>query len=706
MGVYAVESWEKYKVYGVIAILLGVVILPLAVPVTTAQSRYQIENDIVYINDSNVFISAKPHTIHSSGWVCFNFTSKRYSGNIDMIWGFNVTNVKPKRALLYHPHYVNWTTWHSYTFYNVTNITDPVPPYECTFGNSYNLYHKKVTYYRPIYEYEDNTTVWNLTTAVVCFDNYTTDGINYTAYWHTNHSRLENWLDISKRFKYLDFDFEEMNRWYYVTDVPVEAGKTYTMLVHVEVPVTLEGTSGKYWVAIKPSTESLSEAIVNNHFYYLDPWWNASWGKKRPICINNTGNSNTLSYYQVMLNITYDEDMQPDFDDIRVVNESSGEEVPYWIEDKVDGSWCKIWFNASSIPASSWCNDTYYLYYNNSEASSASNGEATFEFFDDFEDYTEKWDLGGDSPTVSSETINGRTVVNITNGGTQCGGIWTIDNVSVENRIIERMLLGWGSSTDVDENLGIDTTWKANYWCSDNLMHGVFDLPGGSDKHGVIIGDNGGDDIGSKQLSTTEWKIAKTIIETGKITGVYDGEEISETGTPTTYTGKILLGVDNNANSAGVYYDWIRIRKYTSPEPTATLGDEQSSGATDTSFTVTLPSGYTYAHFNLSGLWNASTQTNYPPEGQSDSQAFYSITNTGDVDLTIRMKLNQTIPNIILKADTDNDPTDAKEINTTYAVLYENLAPGSSVNIWLWTDLFHAAEQQTNRTLEINVTQS
>jgi len=115
----------------------------------------------------------------------------------------------------------------------------------------------------------------------------------------------------------------------------------------------------------------------------------ATWTKKAPIHINNTAGS-ALTDYQVMLNITYDSDMNNNFSDIRVVNETSGETVPYWIEDKADGSWCKLWFNASYIPANSWCNDTYYLYYGNPSASSASDGEATFELFDDWQEKN-KW---------------------------------------------------------------------------------------------------------------------------------------------------------------------------------------------------------------------------------------------------------------------------------------------------------------------------
>jgi len=61
---------------------------------------------------------------------------------------------------------------------------------------------------------------------------------------------------------------------------------------------------------------------------------------------------------------------------------------------------------------------------------------------------------------------------------------------------------------------------------------------------------------------------------------------------------------------------------------------------------------------------------------------------------------------VILKADTDNNPSGAKEINTTYATLCEDLPPDDYLNVWLWTDLSHAEEQETEKELEINVSQT
>ena len=301
------------------------------------------------------------------------------------------------------------------------------------------------------------------------------------------------------------------------------------------------------------------------------------WKYRKPITI--TGSSENLTDYQVLItldtaSLISDGKMKSDCSDIRFTDADDNQTLPYWIESGCNTSQTKIWVKVPSIPTNG---TTIYMYYGNPSASSESDGDAVFEFFDDFEDYTEKWNPGGDQPVISSEIVDGRTVVKITDDGSYCAGIETKEIINVENRVIERMLKGWTSgSTDVDENLGIDTSWKAYWWSSDNLMHGVFDLPGGADSHGVEIGGNGGANKGSKQLSTTEWKIAKTIIKTGEIIGIYDGEEISKEGTPI-YTGKIMLATDNDAASAGVYYDWIRVRKYADPEPTATVGDEQSN---------------------------------------------------------------------------------------------------------------------------------
>jgi len=160
-----------------------------------------------------------------------------------------------------------------------------------------------------------------------------------------------------------------------------------------------------------------------------------------------------------------------------------------------------------------------------------------------------------------------------------------------------------------------------------------------------------------------------------------------------------LSGLDSNTQY------WYQVWSYNTSN--TTLSDNSSTltfttASSDTSFTVTLPSGYTYLRFEPA----TSTALSVTPNGQSDSQEFFNVTNTGEVNLDIRLKLNETVSNILLKADTDNTPQGAKEVNTTLVTIYSNLSVDNSVNIWLWSDFDYTPEQDTNKTISINVTQS
>ena len=491
-----------------------------------------------------------------------------------------------------------------------------------------------------------------------------------------------------------------MNRWWFVTNFKVEPNKTYTARAYVKVPVTTEGTSGKYYFAVKRSAETLSEAITSGHFMVLDPWWNASWSRKRPIHINNTGGS-ALTDYQVMLNITYDSDMNSDFSDIRIVNETSGETVPYWIEDKVDGSWCKIWFNASYIPANSWCNDTYYLYYGNPSASSASDGDATFEFFDDFDtDTSSQYTVIG-YPTSGEFTIEPENSWAKTDTSNIHMAWKSSTNFSERGYIVEAE-----TKTDDDDGIGVGWLQSDGKGYAGTVREDTGFNGGIFKKNDTSSGFDSPDSALSSEPSavTHHWYYVKlSVTNNNVLLYVKDLEGSYEADASLSDTAYIsgCPALISAANTPEAYYKYLRVRKYASPEPSAELGTEEEQQ--DTSFTVSLPAGYTYAHFNLTGVEGASTKTNYPPEGQSDSQPFYKISNTGNVNLTVKMKINATIPNVILKADTDNNPSGAKEINTTYAVLCEDLPPNEYLNVWLWTDLSHAEEQETERELAIAV---
>lgn len=131
------------------------------------------------------------------------------------------------------------------------------------------------------------------------------------------------------------------------------------------------------------SATSINDSVAGQISIAPTAGWSNSyttWSNRVPVTVTNAVAS-TLTNYQTRLTINYDSNMQADFDDIRFAN-SSGTELSYWIEQKVDSSTSTVWVKVDSLAAST--TTTIYMYYGNSGAVSASNGVNTFILFDDF----------------------------------------------------------------------------------------------------------------------------------------------------------------------------------------------------------------------------------------------------------------------------------------------------------------------------------
>ena len=581
-------------------VAIGIIVAFMFLMGSSTSAGYIIEDNKVYTEGTWGKLEAYPHTIHSSDWVYFNITMYKDFSDLDFLWGFNTTEVKPVKAEFYKPHFVNWTTNHSMFFYNVSSISVTDEP--CDYGNEYNSYKRKITY--QVCSGYNNATECNTTSAVVCFDSYERNGANYTVFWHTKHSRIENWINVGKYFNHIEYNYGGMNRWYFIKNFEIEPNKTYTVRAYVKVPVTTEGTSGKYFFAVKRSAETLSEAISNGHFMVLDPWWNSSWNKKRPIHIDNTGGS-AQTYYQVPLNITYDEDMQPDFDDIRVVNETSGEAVPYWIEDKVNGNWCKIRFNASYIPASSWCNDTYYLYYGNPSASDASDGRSVFLFFDDFDNGTEQlteYDNSYDRLDIDRTADKRFEITDLRKS--ECDVYANKEILGIKHFVLEASGRITGASgtlnmqsfgialTDIDGDPSSSNANSNSIILRWDLENGYYAI-GGTEVRGTTSNRTNGDKAyGGIEIGLNTTVYPRVVVDgttatfyiysDAERTSQIAGSPISITLTDDTITFNwiVLAAHEHCADQDRYISGWIddiRVRKYASPEPTASLGSEEQN---------------------------------------------------------------------------------------------------------------------------------
>ena len=124
----------------------------------------------------------------------------------------------------------------------------------------------------------------------------------------------------------------------------------------------------------------------------ISPWWDYGWKYRKPITIDNTENAKDLEGYQILVKVPFDGHMSPDFSDLRFAqyDPSPGQnrELCYWVENQTDGVHAYVWVNVSFIKAST--STTIHMYYGNPSAASASDGDGTFDFFDDFESSTLK----------------------------------------------------------------------------------------------------------------------------------------------------------------------------------------------------------------------------------------------------------------------------------------------------------------------------
>lgn len=335
-------------------------------------------------------------------------------------------------------------------------------------------------------------------------------------------------------------------------------------------------------------------------------WWNSAWQYRRPITIDNTGNSNTLTDYQVFVNVSYDSDMQTDFDDLRFVDSDDATELSYWVEDKVDGSYAEVWVKVPSIPASS--NKTIYMYYGNGGVTSESNGEGVFEFFDDFNDNsfnTTKWiktlrqgTLGDSDVTEqnqrieifsdldtnavygirSNEDISGDFEIKVVNLNT---------NFAALDQFILDILLSSASDTTTTE------------YIREAIRHdgGELDIYY-SDAGTVEYTDNGA-------FSFSEPEKYLMIRRLGSTLYIYKSTD-GETWTQIYSDSSNALGTNDINIYLGSYYgfnafaDNVIVRKYTDPEPQVTIGSEQIlTGNLAPVITIFSPQETTYYTTNI-----------------------------------------------------------------------------------------------------------
>ncbi len=298
---------------------------------------------------------------------------------------------------------------------------------------------------------------------------------------------------------------------------------------------------------------------------------------RRPITINNSGNASTLTDYQALVvvdtaAIVLAGKMQGDCRDLRFRDSTEVQNLSYWIESGCNTATTRTWVKVPSIAGSS--STTIVMYYGAAGASAQSSGTDTFLFYDDFTGHA-----NGTSP----------------DGWRADDGTWTVQNGEYYNSAGSQPVATSTVFPEASTNYIMDAKAKyvASYYVGLMPRH----TGTGATDSGYYMGPGlNGTQVEFWKRTTGNWTQQGT---TTPISGFTDGQFHLMTAimngstisfnfdnvfvkTYTDSSSPLLAGTIALHTTGKGYYDDIRVRKFTSPEPTASVGVEgttiQSSG--------------------------------------------------------------------------------------------------------------------------------
>ena len=361
-------GWCKiFQVPTKIGALLFICSLFLILPSSAEIMQMEVDpqNNLV-IAENNIFRIEIDYV--TDGVTYANFTSKTFTGDIDFAIGYNSDEINSIKSIsLDHPYVVYLPdTTESKTLYYVTGFTPrTIEPLD--YGNEYNL-NQYIVQHSVFdgYDNETNESIWTPTESALAYDSQTNDGVNYTANWHTEHSKIEQWLDLGQ-FGIIERDYDDKDTWKITQNRYIEAGNSYRLRIVGDIPIRLGELNYKYDFALKPSSETLGVSIISGHLYVVDPWFSTDWNAKYFITYNQSAVIGTQNHFPSQYYFTGLSGLNENGSDIRITYEN-GTQSPREIE------FCNSTTGNGSIFLLANLSDTgFWFYYNNSDATEPAN---------------------------------------------------------------------------------------------------------------------------------------------------------------------------------------------------------------------------------------------------------------------------------------------------------------------------------------------
>ncbi|WP_229390883.1 DUF2341 domain-containing protein [Methanosarcina sp. DH2] len=404
-----------------------------------------------------------------------------------------------------------------------------------------------------LYDYDDYGNIVQITNPKGSLENIKYDGN------HVYPVSIENALGQKELYKYNDFgritkttdsngvsteyiydDLQRISKILKVDDTPDSPSMVYTYYQDGVAPEKLLTKTKEY--GSEENNYIINGSIFKNY---------------KTITISPSADG-TLTDYQVSFDIAYELEMQSDFDDLRFIDEN-GLLLPYWIEEKTDSISAKVWVKVPEIDGTS--GTTIKMYYGNSGVPSASNGNAVFDFFDDFSGTsfnTSKWVSIDSNWRVS----DGNAVHNLS------PYIWNrlATNGIVDGVLVSKIKI---ASDGYDDELGIFVRGDGNNWDDSHSIAFLSRL----DNHDYAYVDWGNVDIpASNPTNYDTWHFLRVDFSgmSIKAYGSDDGRTWTNYINDTTaHTTEDYIGFRGIRSTSHV--DYVYVRQYASSEPTYTI---------------------------------------------------------------------------------------------------------------------------------------
>jgi len=294
-----------------------------------------------------------------------------------------------------------------------------------------------------------------------------------------------------------------------------------------------------------------------------------AWNYRKKVDIGNASGS-ALTGYQMMLNIYRSSGTSAGtsvyvgtnclstFADLRFTD-AYGNACPYWIESITSTTSAVVWVKVPYIPTTG---TFVYLYYGQPGATNNSDGNATFDFFDDFLGSsldTNKWSVVN---TDGSYTV-GNSILQITGGSGTAENILSKSLFGVNYTTVGRIKSdNWDRTNGPYEYFGMrDVALGANrvqaYYCGGTPYNKVIATRKDS---GTVI-----------QTAFTGWSAGTYYTHsfdrtpTSVISKINGGSSVEISDQYPTADMGVFIGA---TEITSIYSDWVLVRKYQSPEPT------------------------------------------------------------------------------------------------------------------------------------------